>query len=62
MISKTIKQNALKELASREFFYYCVLKASDFYKKSRKYLVELCNGLQEFIESDDDVFIINLPP
>lgn len=50
------------ELAKREFFYFCHLKAPDFYKLDRLYLVELGNELQDFYESDDDVLIVNLPP
>lgn len=50
------------ELARREFFFYCHLKAPDFYREDRQYLVDLCNGMQEFMESDDEVMILNLPP
>lgn len=51
------------ELARREFFFYCNLKAPDFYKPNRKFLVDLCNELQSFYEqSDYDVLIINEPP
>lgn len=50
------------ELARREFFFYCNLKAPNFYKRNRKYLVELCNDLQDFYESDDEVLVINEPP
>lgn len=57
-----IRMGARIELARREFFFYCNLKASDFYKSNRSYLVALCNDLQEFINGDDDVLIINLPP
>lgn len=57
-----IKLYAKIELARREFFWYCNLKAPDFYKPERKYLVTLCNELQDFYESDDEVLIINLPP
>ena len=64
MVDKAlIKLHAKIELAKREFFYYCNLKASDFYKSNRKYLIEMCNDLQEFYESDEDnVLIINVPP
>lgn len=51
-----------KALARKSFFDYCNLKAPDFYKADRQYLVRLCNELQEFYESDDEVLIINLPP
>ena len=57
-----IIRGAQCELARREFFFYCHLKAPDFYKKDRKYLVDLCNGLQEFMESDEEVLCLNLPP
>lgn len=56
-----IKQAKL-ELARREFFFYCHLKAPDFYKYDREYLIDLCNNMQEFYEGDDEVLIINLPP
>lgn len=53
---------AKKELARRDFFFYCHLLSPDFYKENRKYLVEICNDLQEFYESNDDVLVINIPP
>lgn len=64
MIDKSlIKLHAKIELARREFFFYSNLKAPDFYKSDRKYLVELCNDLQSFYESDEyDALIINEPP
>ena len=57
-----IKLGAKLELAKREFFYFCNLLASDFYKEDREYLVSLCNDMQEFLHSDDEVLIINAPP
>lgn len=62
MDKKLIQLGAKIELARREFFFYCNLKAPDFYKANRKYLIELCNDLQEFYEGDDDVLVINEPP
>ncbi|RXI72123.1 phage terminase large subunit [Clostridium tetani] len=62
MDKELIKLGAKIELARREFFFYCNLKAPNFYKPNRKYLVELCNDLQEFYESDDEVLVINEPP
>lgn len=50
------------ETARRRFFDYCKLKAPDFYKEDRTYIVDLCDTLQEFYEGDDEVLIINLPP
>ena len=63
MDSKLIQLGAKAELARREFFFYCNLMAPDFYKQNRKYLVDLCNEFQEFIESDiEHVMIVNEPP
>lgn len=59
---KLIKLGAKCELARREFFFYCNLKAPDFYKPNRKYLVDLCRDFQEFYEGNDDVLIVNEPP
>lgn len=62
MDREKIIQGAKIELARREFFFYCNLKAPDFYKEDRAYLVELCNEFQEFIQSDEKVMIVNEPP
>ena len=62
MDSRLIKLGARIELARRDFFAYCNLKAPDFYKPDRKYLVDLCNSFQKFIQSDDEVMIVNEPP
>lgn len=62
MDSRIIKLGAQIELARREFFFYCQLKAPDFYKRERKYLVDLCSEFQDFIQSDDEVMVVNVPP
>jgi len=62
MDRETIIRGAKLELARREFFFYCNLKAPDFYKEDRRYLVDLCNDFQDFIQSDDEVMIVNEPP
>ena len=61
-IKKELKKRALIELAKREFFFYCHAKAPDFYREDREYLVFQCNEMQAFMESDDDVLVINEPP
>lgn len=60
--SKLITLGAKTELARRKFFFYCNLMAPDFYKYDRQYLVDLCNDLQDFYYSDDEVLIVNTPP
>lgn len=63
MVNKdVIIRGAKIELAKRKFFYYCNLKAPDFYKNDRKFLIDLCTQLQDFYESDEEVLIVNMPP
>lgn len=57
-----VQQGAKIELAKQDFFEYSHLKAPDFYQYNRKYLVEVADDLQAFSESDEDVFILNMPP
>ena len=57
-----VKLGAKIELAKREFFFYCQLKAPEFYKSDRPFLMTLCNEFQEFLISDETVMIVNLPP
>lgn len=56
-----IKQARLA-LARKNLFYYCNIKSPEFYKESRAHLIDLCNAIQDFDSSSDDVLIINLPP
>ncbi|MGP3788611.1 hypothetical protein [Paenibacillus sp. 1A_MP2] len=56
-----IKRGARVELARREFFYFCQAMAPDFYQENRQFLVDLCNEMQDFYESDDDILIVNEP-
>lgn len=62
MIPDYVKMQAKYELARRYFWDFCKLKAPDFYIENRNYLKEMCNSLQDFIESDDKILVINLPP
>ena len=57
-----LQQAAKIELARRNFFEFCHLLMPNFYKRDRKYLVDMCNELQSFVESDDKLLVINLPP
>ncbi len=57
-----LKYYARIELARREFFFYCQIKAPDFYKNDRDYLIQLCNEFQEFLSLDEKVMIVNEPP
>jgi len=53
---------ARKALARKDFFEYCHLKAPKFYKRDREFLIKFCNDLQDFLESDDKVMVVNMPP
>ena len=62
-LEKYITYEAKLELARRDFFDYCELMAPDFYKRSRQYLVQLANTLQEFVfNSPKKVLVISIPP
>ena len=50
------------EYARLSFFGYCELKAPDFYREDRAYIVQLCNTLQEFYEGGSSVLVVNMPP
>ena len=62
MNKELIKKQARLELARRDFFFYCHIKAPNFYKKDRKFLVDMCEQMQEFLHSDEEVLVINEPP
>lgn len=44
------------------FWDYCNVTSPDFYLYDRPYLKFVCDEMQAFDESDDDLLIINLPP
>lgn len=57
-----IALEAQKELARRDFFYFCHLLHPRDYREDRPHLVKLCKTIQEFYESNDDVLVVNIPP
>ena len=59
---KEVVYQAKLELARRDFWEFCKLKAPDFYKDNRAYLKDMCYQLQSFYEGDEKVLVINLPP
>ena len=61
-VKEKIKEQSRLELARRDFFEYCQLTASDFYKEERAFLKDLCYQLQDFYKSDEKVCVINMPP
>lgn len=61
-VKEKIKEQARLELARRDFFEYCKLTASDFYKEERSFLKDLCYQLQNFYNRDEKVCVINMPP
>lgn len=62
MDRRLLQLRAKTELARRDFFAYCHLKAPDFYQTDRTYLVTLCREFQAFVESADEVMVVNVPP
>lgn len=63
MIPEYIRQQARYELARRDFWEYCKLRAPDFYTEDKKYLKEFCYELQDFFfYSPKKVLVVNAPP
>ena len=59
---KQITYQARLALARKDFWEYCKLIAPDFYREDRPYLKDMCYQLQNFLESDEKVLVLNLPP
>ena len=59
---KELQREKLLRDARDDFFSYCQLIVPDFYKDDRDYLKELCSEFEEFMESDDDIMLLNVPP
>ena len=57
-----IIRGARCELSRRSFWQYCRTMAPGFYKPDRTFLKNFCDTLQNFLESDDSVLIVNMPP
>lgn len=62
MIPDYVREQAKYELARRCFWDYCKLTSPEDYRDDREFLSDMCNELQDFINSDDRVMVINLPP
>lgn len=59
---KKLQREKLLRQARDDFFSYCQLIVPDFYKADREYLVRLCHEFEEFMQSDDDIMLLNVPP
>ncbi|WP_279280664.1 phage terminase large subunit [Enterococcus gallinarum] len=59
---KQLKREKLLRQARDDFFSYCQLIVPDFYKSDREYLVRLCHEFEGFMQSDDDIMLLNVPP
>ena len=60
---EALQHHARMELARRDFWEFCKVKAPDFYKEDRRYLRNICHELQDFYEDPNArVMILNEPP
>lgn len=59
---KALQREKLLRQARDDFFSYCQLMIPDFYKSDRQYLQDLCCEFEGFMESDDDIMLLNVPP
>lgn len=56
-----LQHEAIDE-AKTDFFKFCNVLAPSFYKAERDFLVNMCDEMQSFYQSDDEVLIVNVPP
>lgn len=68
MMVKTLTENQINKLkmvlASKDLFSYCqIVDDEKFYNEEQApYLKEICDGIQEFENDDNEALIINMPP
>ena len=62
MVPEYVKEQAKYELARRYFWDYCKITSPEDYRDDRIFLSDMCNQLQDFVNGDDRVMVINLPP
>lgn len=59
---KQLKREKLLRKARDDFFSYCQTMVPDFYKSGRAYLKRLCCEFADFMQSDEDIMLLNVPP
>lgn len=65
---KTLTENQINKikmvLASKSLFDYCKIRDSEtFYdEENAPYLKEICDGIEEFENDDNELLIVNMPP
>lgn len=63
MNKNILKYYARIELSKRSFWEYCKFTSPDFYDDNRKFLKDLSEKLQWFIEeATEQIMVVNLPP
>ena len=68
MMVKTLTENQINKLkmvlASKDLFSYCqIVDDEKFYDEEQApYLKEVCDGIQEFENDDNEALIICMPP
>ena len=68
MMVKTLTDNQINKLkmvlASKDLFSYCqIVDDEKFYDEEQApYLKEVCDGIQEFENDDNEALIICMPP
>ena len=57
-----IQRQANYELARRNFFHYCHVMDSKFFRYDRGYQRHMAREMQDFNMSDEDILVVNVPP
>ena len=57
-----VQRQANYELARRNFFHYCHVMDSKFFRYDRGYQRHMAREMQDFNMSDEDILVVNVPP
>ena len=63
-LTKAQQDKILSTVASKNLFKYCqIVDSAEFYDEiNAPYLKEICDGIQEFENDDNEALIITMPP
>ena len=57
-----LMRTAKIQKAQQDFWWFCKVMYPEFYRDDRTYLKDFCYTLQRFLEGDDEILVVNMPP
>lgn len=59
---EALLRKAMIQKSRDDFWWFCKTLYPEFYRDDREYLKNFCYTLQSFLEGDDDILVVNMPP